>query len=208
MVGGARPDLEATEFICPHCERLTQHEWLDLWSRRGDQLVADTGFAASRFGGCGSHAIWGAELIYPPMPLRPFVEEDLPPEIRTDVHEARLILAVSPRASAALLRLALQKLCAQLGCPGESLEGDIANLVTRKGLPTSLLPLFQAACLRESQVAAGLIESSATRRAEEAAALLELIGLIVQGAISAPRRGQSALAAFTTLPHRKPDAAN
>jgi len=59
---------------------------------------------------------------------------DLPTEVRRDYEEAAQIVQKSPRAAAALLRLAIQKLCSSIGGTGENLNTDIATLV-ENGLP-------------------------------------------------------------------------
>ena len=58
---------------------------------------------------------------------------DLSEDIKKDYLEAAVIFNDSVRSSAALLRLALQKLCKQLGEKGENINTDIGNLV-KKGL--------------------------------------------------------------------------
>ncbi|SRR6266487_255072 len=62
---------------------------------------------------------------------------DIPPEILIDYNEARNVFKHSPRASAALLRLAIQKLCKHLGQPGKNINDDIAALV-KAGLPVRI----------------------------------------------------------------------
>jgi hypothetical protein len=57
----------------------------------------------------------------------------LPLDVRLDYDEAGRILQLSPRGAAALLRLAIQKLCKELGEKGRNIDDDIASLV-KKGL--------------------------------------------------------------------------
>ena len=64
-------------------------------------------------------------------------------DVRRDYEEASAILDASPRGAAALLRLAIEKLCKELGENGRDLNADIASLV-RKGLD----PRVQKALMR------------------------------------------------------------
>jgi hypothetical protein len=83
---------------------------------------------------CGDFAVWIQDrLVFPLAGDAPPANEDLSPAIRSDYEEASKILNASPRGSAALLRLAIQKLCIQLGEPGKNINDDIGSLV-KKGL--------------------------------------------------------------------------
>lgn len=64
----------------------------------------------------------------------PEPHEDMPESVRIDYKEARDVFPYSARSAAALLRLAIQKLCKELGEKGKKLNADIGNLV-KKGLP-------------------------------------------------------------------------
>ena len=82
---------------------------------------------------CKQISLWyNGELIYPENPNLPPPNEDLDAEIKKDYNEAANIIEKSPKAAAALLRLAIQKLCEQLGESGENINRDIGELVKKR----------------------------------------------------------------------------
>ena len=69
------------------------------------------------------------KLIYPEtLSIEP-ANGDTPDDIKRDYDEARSIAQKSPRGAAALLRLCIQKLCADLAKTKKDLNNDIAFLV-------------------------------------------------------------------------------
>ena len=83
---------------------------------------------------CERVSIWiHKNLIYPQSGDAPLANPDLPEDIRRDYYEASSILDRSPRGAAALLRLAIQKLCKELEPNGKDLHDAIKKLVA-KGL--------------------------------------------------------------------------
>jgi len=85
---------------------------------------------------CKRIAIWQHKaLLYPPKRYLLEPNPDLPENVRADFDEARAVLEISPRSSAALLRLCIQKICKHLGLAGRDINGDIGELV-KKGLHT------------------------------------------------------------------------
>ena len=76
-------------------------------------------------------------MIYPFNGSAPLPNPDLPEDIKEDFEETRNIVELSPRGAVALLRLAVQKLCKELGEKGEHINTDIKNLVS-KGLPEKM----------------------------------------------------------------------
>ncbi len=76
-------------------------------------------------------------MIHPHLSVAPLPNPDLPVDIQADFKEARMVLTVSNRGAAAILRLCIQKLCAHLGEKGKNINDDIASLVA-KGLPNQV----------------------------------------------------------------------
>ena len=116
--------------------------------------------------------------ITPPNP-------DLSDEIKDDYEEARSILSRSPRGAAALLRLAIQKLCKELGEQGENINQDIASLV-RKGLPIQVQQALDAVrMIGNEAVHPGQIAISDNPAI--AATLFRLVNFIAEKMISEPK---------------------
>ena len=128
------PEFNETSFNCPFCNAFSQQTWFNLNYFHGvhNTLHNATVCFCSR---CGEYSIWHNEvMIYPNFVGVEPVNQDLDQNIQKDYQEAAEILQRSPRGAAALLRLAIQKLCIQLGEKGKDLDKDIGSLV-KKGLP-------------------------------------------------------------------------
>lgn len=132
---------------------------------------------------CKKPAIWLYQsLIYPQTGEVPPANKDLPEPIRRDYDEAGAILNASPRGAAALLRLAIQKLCIHLGEPGENLNKDIGALVA-KGLSGTVQKALDAVrVIGNNAVHPGKIEMTDNREAAET--LFRLVNLIAEKMIS------------------------
>ena len=141
----------------------------------------------SRCYSCDKCAIWlHDKLIHPPANLHVECNADMPDEIRGDFEEARAIFFTSPRGSAALLRLAVQKLCAFLGEGGKNIDDDIASLV-RKGLPATIqMALDTVRVIGNEAVHPGQIDLKDNPRIAES--LFDLLNVIVDETISKPKR--------------------
>ena len=75
---------------------------------------------------CKQYCFWGDEsLVWPLKSGLPDPIDGCPKQIQAVYNEARQVFAHSPRASAALLRLAIQLICKQKGLPGVKLNDEI-----------------------------------------------------------------------------------
>jgi len=140
------PMLGEAQFHCPHCNVFAKQLWSHIaananfsWSSFVDSCSKFTEYfpsewSVSKCEHCTNLVIWHNEdIIFPKKILVENPNSDLTQEIQNDYLEAARVFNESPRASAALLRLALQKLCKQLGEKGENINEDIKILV-KKGL--------------------------------------------------------------------------
>jgi len=127
------PAWKKTAFNCPFCNAYANQIWCDLSYYSGGYSSlenADVSFCTH----CKRFSIWyQTKMIYPDFSGIEPPNEDLREEIVRDYEEAASILQKSPRGAAALLRLAIQKLCIELSGK-KNLNEAIAELV-KQGLP-------------------------------------------------------------------------
>lgn len=126
-----QPEYRATAFNCPFCNAFANQIWRHL-SAEGNYIEGTEICLCSH---CKNYSVWHEELmVYPEFSGVEPPNADLNRDIQHDYLEAASIVHKSPRGAAALLRLAIQKLCVQLGETGGDLNIDIGNL-TKQGLP-------------------------------------------------------------------------
>jgi hypothetical protein len=123
--------------------------------------------------------------LYPAILEAPEASPDMPENVASDYNEARSILPYSPRSSAALLRLALQKLCKHLGKPGKNINDDIKALVKDGLSPRVQQALDAVRVIGNNAVHPGEIDLNDDY--ELALSLFDLMNFIVQETITRPR---------------------
>lgn len=141
----------------------------------------------SRCYNCHDLVVWQHQRMVHPSPRgsAPLPNSDMPGDVRRDYEEADRILALSPRGAAALLRLAIQKLCVALGKPGRNLSADIGALV-EDGLSTKVQRALDAVrVIGNESVHPGQIDMRDD--AATAESLFSLVNLIVRVMISESR---------------------
>jgi hypothetical protein len=182
------PEFNSTKFTCPHCQVVAAQHWFDIYynqASRGMQKI-DT-WRRSRCSHCGGESYWYQERMIVPTsaPVEP-MHPDLPESCRPEYDEARDIVSRSPRAAAALIRLALQKLMPILGESGDNINADIGSLVT-KGLPPEIQQaLDYCRVVGNNAVHPGEIDLNDTP--EIAHNLFSMLNFIVEDRISRPKR--------------------
>lgn len=99
------------------------------WDSNYSSDVSNVDFAQCNR--CNRWSVWyEEEIIYPKDISVDDPNEDLPEAVKKDYSEAASILQDSPRGSAALLRLAIQKLCDSLVDGKDDLNNKIGTLVS------------------------------------------------------------------------------
>ena len=126
----------------------------------------------------------------------------MPDNVKTDFTEARNVLNASPRAAAALLRLALEKLImVELGVRGKDLNDAIGTLV-KEGLPDKAQKALDSVrVIGNEAVHPGQIDLS--DNVETATTLFRLLNWIVDGMITRPRKIDEI---YESLPQSKKEA--
>lgn len=218
------PNFAETAFNCPICTAYAHQIW---YTPDGQMIVEPNSLkiqkmfapfyleatpptSSGRFGyvhfsrcsRCKGVAVWvSGRLAHPKKAIAASPHPSMPADIRADFTEASLIVDDSPRASAALLRLALQKLAIHLGAKGKRIDDDIAFLVS-KGLESELqMAMDIVRVIGNESVHPGKIDLNDNR--EIALSLFSLINLIVEKMISRPAKIKSL---YQSLPEEKLEA--
>ncbi len=177
------PFQNAGAYNCPHCGAYAKQMWSDHWHSNEEHIKP---LKTGRCERCGEFSVWwyGA-LIHPATtPVEP-PSTDLPTEVKRDYEEAAQIVQKSPRAAAALLRLAIQKLCMSLGGNGKNLNKDIGKLV-KAGLPAKVQQMLDTVrVIGNHAVHPG--EINLDDQPQTATALFRLVNIIAEKMITDPK---------------------
>ena len=184
------PTYEAKAFNCANCQVYARQNWFYMGVHENVDGYGhnrfDQRFRVSYCESCGFPTIWQENvLIFPNHATSEPPNHDLPDEIKYDYEEARNIANISPRGAAALLRLAIQKLCKHLGQPGKNINEDIKALVAA-GLPCKVKEAMDSVrVIGNEAVHPGTIDIRDDRNTVNT--LFKLINFIAQKTITEPR---------------------
>ena len=210
-------------FTCPHCDVTARHGWFNAdHALSVDEFASDGSYeyvsiTRGRIGStnvelkewgfsicsnCNHLSVWHkANLVYPPSA---HVEEPCPdmPAVIVDLYsEADSVFGSSPRASAALLRLALQELTGMV--LGEkatrTLRGNI-EVISQHEYATPTLVMALDVIRHNGNEAVHPAEISLNDNEDEARYLFTLLNMICETFYSQPRRLQDA---YERIPESK-----
>jgi hypothetical protein len=176
------PLYKSAQFHCLKCAVYAKQSWGIL---RDNGIATD--FEYSRCHHCYNDCFWyKGKMIVPSEAHVAPPHQDLPESCLLEYNEARDIASRSPRAAAALLRLAVQKLMIELGEKGDNINNDIGSLVL-KGLPVQVQQaLDYCRVIGNNGVHPGEIELN--DNPEITNSLFEMINFIVEDRISRPKK--------------------
>ncbi|EKF9771326.1 DUF4145 domain-containing protein [Vibrio mimicus] len=144
------PEFLGEGFNCPTCDTYAHMDWTILSNRSKHSMFQEA--TCSR---CKQVSLWrvlerqqnelfgitdkSGVMIFPDRGNASPAEVDMPEDVKRDYEEAASIFNKSPRGSAALLRLGLQKLCKHLGESGKNINNDIRALAEKNVLPPMVI---------------------------------------------------------------------
>lgn len=194
-------------FQCPVCSGFSSHLWtynpIDI---NGDYNESIKFIIIAQCQACNQFSIWitneirisssglvlytsGATLtlIFPNVAEGiPEPNSDMPDDVKEIYIEAGEVLNISPRASAALSRLAIEKLVAHLNAQGKDLNTQTGSLVS-KGMPIEIQQMLDSVrVIGNNAVHPGQIDIKDNK--ELALSLLSFINLIVDNRITQPKK--------------------
>ena len=169
-----QPERGKESFTCPHCGVYSQYmlyadnatlQYGGQYDKRTEIFPISTSICTH----CKEYIIWhNKQRLYPVTGDAPLPNPDMPEDVKRDYLEASSISRLSPKGAAALLRLAIQKLCVHLGGRGKNINDDIGSLV-KQGLPLKVQqaldvvthgPARQTASRRDETVLNDLVEDA------------------------------------------------
>lgn len=186
------PKKELTSYTCPHCNTISQMESnthsfkKDVQDYRNGIPTYVNVLTIHRCQCCGKKIIWiDDNYVYPDI-IAEEANADMPDSVKQLYDEAGLIYNKSPRAACALLRLAVDRLCNELGETDRDINKNIGALV-EKGLPKSVQQALDVVrVVGNKAVHPGQISFDVDDNGT-AIMLMRLLNIIVERMISEPK---------------------
>lgn len=192
------PSREKEAFTCPHCHTLSLMIHRRHYHDEDNTVVVQKGpyneylneLFIARCVNCGKKIIWiNDDYIYPDI-IDEEPNPDMPHSVMQLYNEAGTIYNKSPRAACALLRLAIDRLCNELGETDRDINKNIGSLV-KKGLPQSVQQALDVVrVVGNKAVHPGVISFDVDDKGT-ATMLMHLLNIITERMITEPREIES-----------------
>ena len=186
------PEKNKKSFTCPHCHTLSLMEHGEYHfnsdvkgGRNGIPGITNRLFIA-RCENCEKKIIWFEdEYVYPDI-VAEEPNTDMPAKVKQLYNEAGLIYNKSPRAACVLLRLAIERLCNELGETEGNINQKIGALM-KKGLPPNVQQALDVVrVVGNNAVHPGMISFDVDDK-NTAIMLMRLLNIITERMISEPK---------------------
>lgn len=197
------PKFKEKAFTCPYCGTYAQQKWeicglYNNWDNTYSIVNKLIKFkpnydfnkldklSVSTCQVCMKYHIWYKDkMIVPTNSPIPMPIEDMPEVVKELYLEARDVYPISYKSACALLRLAVQHLCKDLGEKGKNINDDIGNLVS-KGLPEKIQKALDIVrVVGNNAVHPGKMDEQDTK--EYARRMFSLLNFIVEDRIVRPK---------------------
>jgi hypothetical protein len=175
------PQFQIGAFNCPHCHAYAHQRWSDVLA--AGQTISGLKLAFCQR--CEDFSIWvEMKMVYPDTSQAPPPNPDMPEDIEQDYLEAASIISKSPRGAAALIRLAMEKLCRRLNPEGPKKLNDNIQQLLDKGIIKKRIQqaLDSVRIIGNETVHPGQLDLKDD--IDAAASLFRLVNIIVQETIS------------------------
>lgn len=138
-----KPEKDKYIYTCPHCNTLSQMQRdthyfdNDIEVENYGMRIISNELTIHRCQCCERKMLWIDDTYIYPDIVSEEANPDMPESVKQLYNEAALISNKSPRAACALLRLAVDTLCHELGETDRDINKNIGALV-KKGLPPTV----------------------------------------------------------------------
>lgn len=191
------PKYEMEQFHCPRCRVYAKQNWYKL--KYEVYGFYSTNYMLCICEHCNGTSVWKCEdekMIDPVTTNNIPSHIEMPESIKSLYDEALSVVDLSPKASAALLRLAIQNLMPLIGANIGKLDKDIAKLVS-EGLPQEIQQALDF-CRVIGNNAVHPNELNLDDTPEMANAMFEMLNFIVEEKIAKPKRVKELFARLPT----------
>ncbi|MDU6482477.1 MAG: DUF4145 domain-containing protein [Paeniclostridium sordellii] len=188
-------ELNESKILCPYCKNYSGEPWKSVTISNDGNLLLNiipiNGFGdrieVSKCRRCEEIQVWlNEEMIIPAVVGIPEANKYMPSKVKEIYDEARNVFPKSVKASAALLRLAIQHLCKDIGGEGQTLDKAIGDLV-KKGVSTEVQQALDIVrVIGNNAVHPGTINLEDNK--DVALRLFELLNFVVEREIAEPKK--------------------